>query len=105
MLGAFCRISLRFSSGLGTFEDWRLEFLWMLELGAWNFAAPQFDPGLGCGSAALCLCASVIKNFSRRSRPHQRYAHPGLSLPTSSCFNLHGPISRFSSVLIRAIRG
>jgi prepilin-type N-terminal cleavage/methylation domain-containing protein len=32
----------------------------MLELGAWNFAAPQFGPDLGCGSAALCLCASVV---------------------------------------------
>ena len=69
-----CRVSLRFSSGLELLRigGWSFSGCWSLVLGI----APQFDPGLGCGSAALCLCASVVKNFFRRSRPHQKKVRP-----------------------------
>src|SRR6185436_17628449 len=82
MLGAFCRISLRFSSGLGTLEDWRLEFLWMLELGAWTFAAPQFGSDPGCGYAALC--PFVVNIETRPLDVRHRAAH--LSAPGSVRF-------------------
>jgi len=36
----------------GTFEDWSLEFLWMLEFGAWNFVVVSYN--IKYGSPLAC---------------------------------------------------